>query len=496
MKRTYKLEIRLLLLVGLVIGSLRIVLPPASIAAEKPSPGLQKVNVAYSSISGNNAPLWVTQERGFFRKYGLDVQAILIESGTTAVQSLLSGEISFAHMAGAAVMQSNLRGADAVMIAGVVNTLIFQLYTDKGISRPDQLRGKAVGVTRFGSSTDFAMRYALERYGLEADKDVTILQLGNVPAILSALEAGKLQGAMLSPPTTLRAKKAGFPVLADLQMLGLEYQHTGIATTRSLIKSKPELVRDFMRAYVEGIHYAKTHRKESLDILAKYLRTDDKDVLEETYETIMVTLVPEKPYPTLKGIQIMLREMGAKDTVARSAKPEQFVDLTFVKELDGSGFIDRLYKPQAVAKAAPAKVEPTPAPAVASKPAPSRVEPTPAPVVASKPAPARVEPTPAPAVASKPAPPASEKVASIAKPEGPRESTQAAPKPGQALTAQTAATTPYVVAAGDNLSRIAQQFYNTSQKWVKIYEANRDTVKNPHYIYIGQNLNIPPDDGR
>jgi LysM repeat protein len=294
---------------------------------------------------------------------------------------------------------------------------------------------------------------------------------------LAALEAGKLQGAMLSPPTTLRAKKAGFPVLADLQMLGLEYQHTGIATTRSLIKSKPELVRDFMRAYVEGIHYAKTHRKESLEILAKYLRTDDKDVLEETYETIMVTLVPEKPYPTLKGMQIMLREMGAKDPVARSAKPEQFVDLTFVKELDSSGFIDRLYKPPAVAKAAPAKVEPTPAP-----------------VVASKPAPARVEPTPAPAVASKPAPPATDKVASIAKPEGPRESTQAAAKPGQVLTAQAAAPTAYVVAAGDNLSRIAQRFYNTSHKWVKIYEANRDTVQNPHYIYIGQNLNIPPDD--
>jgi NitT/TauT family transport system substrate-binding protein len=358
MKVTYPQEVRLLLSVTLLMGLRIIAFPSASVGAEKASPGLQRVNVAYSSISGNNAPLWVTQEKGFFRKYGLDVQAILIESGTTAVQSLLSGEIAFAHMAGAAVMQSNLRGADAVMIAGVVNTLVFQLYTDKSISRPDQLRGKAVGVTRFGSSTDFAMRYALERYGLEPGKDVTILQLGNVPAILAALEAGKLQGAMLSPPTTLRAKKAGFPVLADLQMLGLEYQHTGIATTRSLIKSKPELVRDFMRAYVEGIHYAKTHRKESLEILAKYLRTDDKDVLEETYELIVATLVPEKPYPTLKGIQIMLREMGAKDPAARSAKPEQFVDLTFIKELDGSGFVDRLYKSQAVAKAAPARVEP------------------------------------------------------------------------------------------------------------------------------------------
>src|SRR5918996_844795 len=211
---------------------------------------LQKIMVAYSSISGNNAPLWVTQEKGFFKKYGMDVQAILIESGTTSAQSLIAGDVTFAHMAGAAIMQSNLRGADTVMIAGVVNTLTFQLYTDKTISRPDQFKGKAVGVTRFGSSTDFAMRYALEKYGLDPNKDLTILQLGNVPALLSAMEAGKIQGAMLSAPTTIRAKKLGYPILADLQMLGLEYQHTSIATTRSLIKSKPDLVRNFMRAYV------------------------------------------------------------------------------------------------------------------------------------------------------------------------------------------------------------------------------------------------------
>ena len=481
MNGTWQLKLSLALLIGLIIGLLDILLPGISVAAEKTGPGLQRVNVAYSSISGNNATLWVTQEKGFFKKYGLDVQAVLIESGSTTVQSLLSGEISFAHMAGAAVMQSNLRGADAVMIAGVVNTLIFQLYTDKGITRPDQLKGKAVGVTRFGSSTDFAMRYALERYGLEPGKDVTILQLGNVPAILAALEAGKLQGAMLSPPTTLRAKKAGFPVLADLQMLGLEYQHTGIATTRSLIKSRPELVRDFMRAYVEGIHYAKTHRKETLEILTKYLRSDDNEVLEETYENIVLTLVPEKPYPTLKGMQIMLREMGAKDPAARAAKPEQFVDLTFVKELDGSGFIDRLYRSQQVSKAAPARAEPKPAPTVVSKPAPA---------VGTKVAPAddkgklavkteTPEPAPAP---SKPPQVATAQTA-------PAKSTQAA-------MTQSAPPDSYVVVSGDTLSKLALRYYNSNLKWPKIYEANRDTLKNPHYIYIGQTLIIPPDDGR
>src|SRR6185295_14124551 len=336
-----------------------------SSAADRPT---QKINVAYSSISGNVSPLWVTQDKGFFRKYGLEVQSILIESGTTTAQALVAGDISFASVAGPAAIQSNLRGADVVMIAGVINTLTFQLYTERGITRPDQFKGKSVGVTRYGSATDFAMRYALDKYGLDPDKEVAILQLGNQPAQLAALEAGKVQGAMLSAPTSLRAKKMGFPMLADLQMLGLEYQHTSIATSRALLRSKPELARDFMRAYIEGIQYAKTHRRETMEILAKYLRTDDKDVLDDTYESIIVTLVPEKPYPTLKGIQIILREFGTKDPLARSAKPEQFVDLSVIKELDSSGFIDRVYKSGTVAKA-------TPPTETAAAPVPSKEKP-------------------------------------------------------------------------------------------------------------------------
>src|SRR5690348_8409919 len=149
---------------------------------------LQKINVAYSSISGNVSPLWVTQDKGFFRKYGLEVQAILIESGTTTAQALVAGDISFASVAGPAAIQSNLRGADVVMIAGIINTLVFQLYTERGITRPDQFKGKSVGVTRYGSATDFAMRYALDKYGIDVAKDVSVLQLGNQPAQLAALE--------------------------------------------------------------------------------------------------------------------------------------------------------------------------------------------------------------------------------------------------------------------------------------------------------------------
>jgi len=443
-----------------LVAAIAMVSPRFATAADRP---LQKINVAYSTISGNVAPLWVTQDKGFFRKYGLEVQSILIESGTTTAQALVAGDISFASVAGPPAIQSSLRGADVVMIAGVINTLTFQLFTERGITRPDQFKGKSVGVTRYGSATDFAMRYALEKYGLDANKEVAVLQLGNQPAQLAALEAGKVQGAMLSMPTSVRAKKLGFPMLADLQMLGLEYQHTSIATSRALLKAKPDLARDFMRAFIEGTHYAKTHRRETIEVLAKYLRTDEKEVLDETYESIIQTLVPEKPYPTQKGIQIILREMGAKDPAARSAKPEQFVDTTILKELDSSGFIDKLYKSTAaVAKAAP-KSEPAPAAA----PAKANVQ-----VADAKSKAVAAEDKAKPVVVAKQVP--------------------ATPEPAPAVKAKKAAQE-YTVKAGDTLGKIAEQFLGSGTKWEKVYDANRESLKNPNYIFIGQKLSIPAD---
>lgn len=459
---TYQIRARLAFVFAAFLSSITLAPLASVMAADRP---LQKINVAYSSISGNVSPLWITQDKGFFRKYGLDVQAILIESGTTTAQALVAGDISFASVAGPAAIQSNLRGADVVMIAGVINTLIFQLYTERGITRPDQFKGKAVGVTRFGSATDFAMRYALDKYGIDTAKDVSVLQLGNQPALLAALEAGKVQGVMLSAPTSLRAKKMGFPMLADLQMLGLEYQHTSIATSRALIKSKPDLVRDFMRAYIEGIHYAKTHRKESMEVLAKYLRTDDKDVLDDTYESILLTLVPEKPYPTLKGVQIILRELGAKDAAARSARPEQFVDTSIVKELESSGFIDRLYKAAAVARTTAPRQEPSVETSVAS----------------AKPQVAELKNKPA--VAEEKTKPTAKQV-----PMGMDKSQASLQTPRSSGSQQ------YTVKAGDTLSKLAGQFYNAPEKWDRIYDANRDQLKNPNYIYIGMKLMIPSDD--
>jgi len=411
-----------------------------------PERSLEKVTIAYSSLSGNMAPLWITQERGLFRKYGLDAQLVFIESGSTTVQSLISKEVAFAQMAGAGVIQSRLRGSDIVMIAGVINTLTFKFYVDKSIKQPEQLKGKTVAVTRFGSSTDFALRYALDRYGLVPEKDVAILQAGNMPTIMASLENGKIQGAMLSAPFTLKAKSMGFPLMADLQMLGLEYQHTGVATSQALIKSRPDLVRNVMKAYVEGIHYYKTHRAESLAVLAKYLKTNDQEVLTEVYEDVGLKLTAEKPYPTLRGIGIMLRELAPTNAKSPAARADDFVDLTFIKELDSSGFIDRLYKTTAVAASRDERRN------FAAAATPGKEI---SPVAIDK---------------AKTITGAGKAVAAFEPPGGVRE---------------------YIVEPGDTLSYIARKYYGDRLKWEKIYQANKETMKNPDYIFVGQRIIIP-----
>jgi NitT/TauT family transport system substrate-binding protein len=429
---------------------LAVFLPISATSAQNtPERPLEKLTIAYSALSANMAPLWITQERGFFRKYGLDVQLVFIESGSTTVQSLIANEVAFAQMAGAGVLQSRLRGSDVVLIAGFLNTMDYQLMVDKSITRPDQLKGKTMAVSRFGSSSDFATRYALDKFGLAPEKDVTILEIGSQPARFAALEGGKIQAAMVAIPLTRKAKSLGFHALADLQMLGLEYQHTGLATTQALIRARPDLVRNVMKAYVEGIHYYKTRRAGSLGILAKYLNTPNVEVLTEVHENLGLKLTPQKPYPTLRGIEIMLRELAARDPKAKGAKAEEFVNLTFIKELDSSGFIDRLYKTQ--------------------------------PVVASR----EERAAPAPSITQEAT------VQSTTKTRSAREEAKSV-----AMPAIVAASGQYTVEAGDTLSYLALKYYGDQYQWERIYAANKQTMRNPHSLYVGQKIMIPLLDGK
>jgi LysM repeat protein len=299
----------------------------------------------------------------------------------------------------------------------------------------------------------------LEKYGLAPDKDVSLIQMGSQPARYAALEAGKVQGVMIAIPLTAKATKAGFNTLADLQMLGLEYQHTGLAFHTNMLKSQPDLARSILKAFVEAVHYMKTRKRETLAILAKYFKTADQDELEEVYEAEVLALFPQKPYPTLKGIQTILREFGIKDPAARAARPEQFVDLTFIKELDASGFVDNLYKATRVARR----------PSDPAPPVSREIEP---------PAPVKTKTG------------VTEEKAKAAK--APAE--RASPAAVAAVSNRPAVAPLYhIVKTGDTLSKISEQYYNSIYQWSRIYEANRDSVKNPNYIFIGQRLIIPQD---
>jgi len=306
---------------------------------------LTKLNLGYVGINSDNVIAWVGKETGIFAKNGLDVQLIYFAGGTVSVMSLASGETPISQTAGPGVVNAVLNGLDAVMIAGGVVTLDYWLLSRPEIKTPEQLKGGAVAISRFGSASDFIVRYALQRIGLTPIKDVAILQIGALPDRLAAMESKRVQATVLAPPAMYVAQKRGFNIMADVAALGLAYQATGVATTRKFIREHPDVVRKYVKSQVEAVHRFKTDRETGIKILAKYLGIKEKDILDRTYEGASAeNKLPAKQYPTVEGIKTILEPLIKQDPKAKAAKAEDFVDMRFIKELDESGYIDSLYK--------------------------------------------------------------------------------------------------------------------------------------------------------
>lgn len=323
---------------------LAVVLFYLAVYSSSGSAAMTKLNVGYVGINSDNVIAWVAKESGIFARHGLDVELIYFQGGTTAVMALVSGETPISQTAGPSVVNAVIGGSDAVMIAGGVVTLDYWLLSRPEIKAPQQLKGGAVAISRFGSASDFIVRYALQRIGLVPVKDVAILQIGALPDRLAAMETKRVQATVLAPPAMYTAQKRGFNILADVASLGLAYQATGVATTRKLIRENPDLVRRYVRAQVEAVHRFKTDRELGLAVLGRYLRLQDKEVLARTYEgAIEEHKLPAKQYPTVEGIRTILKPLVDQGK-ARGLNPEDFVDVRFIKELDDSGFIDNLYK--------------------------------------------------------------------------------------------------------------------------------------------------------
>lgn len=302
---------------------------------------LKTVYIGLVSITPSNAPVIAAVDGGYFKKHGLDGKPLVMSGSTTALAAMLSGDVGFINVAGSGLINAYLGGRDAVMLAGLVNFAPYDLIVAKGINTIEDLRGKKVGIARFGGSADFLARYGLEKHGIKPGKDVTILQTGGNAERLSAVSQGAIQATLLEQGFAYQAKKAGFRSLLDFSTIGLDYQHSGIATTKSFIAKNRDLVTGFLKALIEATHRYKNDRAFGIKVLEKHLRISDGDTLSTAYD-YYAPKITAIPYVNLKGIKFLLDTTAESNPKARAVRPEDIGDNTLLREIQGSGFLKQL----------------------------------------------------------------------------------------------------------------------------------------------------------
>ena len=294
-----------------------------------------KLNVVYPAVTGVMTALWTAAEVKAFQRYGLDVSLLYIPSAPQVVRVMLAGDAQITVTGGAAVVSANLSGADLVFIGGIVNVPAFYVMAAPEIKSIEELRGATVGVTRFGSSSDFAMRYVLQKHGLRPEKDVTLLQLGGMLELATALSKRLVAAATLSSPADLRARKSGAQQLINMATTGVSFPQSAIVTTRSYIQAHQDEVLNFLRAYAEGMQRMIADKPMAKKVIQKYSRETDPDVLESTYRYGLDYIAPV-PYPAREGIVEILKQ--SNHPKAKSANPDDFIDMSLVKKLEEGGF--------------------------------------------------------------------------------------------------------------------------------------------------------------
>jgi len=315
---------------------------PATAAPPAPA-ARDPLRVVYVTRNGAMAPMWIAHEAGIFARNGLDTEMVYISSGTLGMQALLAKEVDIGVIAASAAIAANLNGADAIYIGAIQRTFGLWIYAQPDIATAADLRGKRVAITRRNSTTDVALGYYLDRYGLAPDRDVQVAEAGDQATMVPAMTTGAIHAAVLSDPATFEARKQGFRELADLTQLGVEYPQSALTTTRSFATARRDVVERFLRSVYEGTHRFKTDRALALEVLAKYLQADDPELLGNTYATYAGQLVQDAPRANYAGTQTILNELAATNEQARGADPARFLDLSFVEALDREGLEAKLY---------------------------------------------------------------------------------------------------------------------------------------------------------
>jgi NitT/TauT family transport system substrate-binding protein len=316
-----------------------LLLLPSRLTAQTQTP----VIVGVAGMSAALIHPFVAKESGQFQKYGVDARLVLFEGGSLLAQAALAGETKFSVTSGPVTIASRSAGADTIAIAGYINTLPYNLVTTKAITSVDQLKGKKIAISRFGSNTDTAVRLLLEKVGLNPAKDVTIIQMGAQPSRFQALVAGSIEATIIAPPFDITAKKQGFNVLVNLAELGLAYPQQVVETTDRFIKENPQAVKNFLKGFIAGIHYGLTNKEGTKKVMAKYLRITDPEIMEATYASYAQT-TDRRAWPNMQGFRYAIEELGKRVPAAKDKKPEDFINMRFLNELEKEGFFKELYK--------------------------------------------------------------------------------------------------------------------------------------------------------
>jgi ABC-type nitrate/sulfonate/bicarbonate transport system substrate-binding protein len=291
--------------------------------------------VSYGGTAGYQLPLWVNKEMGFSKKYGVDLEIVLIQAGSPNIQALLGGSLQLTQTAASSALLAAVRGAPVVIVATLENKLPIQLVARPEIKDPQQLRGKTIGINRFGGSNDAAVLMALKAWKMDP-KDITMLQTGGTAARMAALVSKKVDATVQSYPEIFQARKLGMNVLADMGEFGF-YTNTSNIVTRAYLQQNRSVVKGFIKGQIEAMHYVKTNKEGSLKILKKHLQVSDPAAVEGTYEFFSKRLA-RVPRTEPEGIKNVLASIGAAQR-----EPREFVDMSLIDEIEREGFVQKLY---------------------------------------------------------------------------------------------------------------------------------------------------------
>jgi len=295
------------------------------------------VRIAYSSISAAMLPLFVAKDKKHFDKQGVDVELTYIRG--IAIEALIANEVQFVRASPPAFVSATLRGADLAVIANTINVPVFSLMTRADLRRPEELRGKKIGVTNLGDSPDLVLSMILDKFGLQRGRDVTVMAIrGGMPDMILAVSKGFVDGGMISAPSNLRGMKMGLRELVDSADLGVPYLNSPLSTRRAFIKSNRDTVLRVLRGYYHGVQDTHSDRDGAMKILAKYTRVQDPDILAASYRIYGEKHLQKSIQVDLAGVRQLLRSLG-KETA--NSNPGQFVDASLIQELEKEGFMQQ-----------------------------------------------------------------------------------------------------------------------------------------------------------